>query len=169
MKQINAFIYKMEIFISKTFLAIITALVFGAAMARTFRMPIVWAVDVATFLFAWCVFFGADLAIKNDKLMSIDLFTKKLPLKAQHILKLFNLFIMALFLLFLIGFGVWLSYTTRFRTFHGIPEFSYTWVTISVPIGSALMLLTVVEKFITQIKAMRTGKVVLNGSGKELI
>ena len=169
MKQINAFIYKMEIFISKTFLAIITALVFGAAMARTFRMPIVWAVDVATFLFAWCVFFGADLAIRNDKLMSIDLFTKKLPIKAQHILKLVNLFIIAAFLVFLIVFGVWLSYTTRFRTFQGIPEFSYTWVTISVPIGSALMLSTVIGKFITQIKAMRTGNVVLNGSGKELI
>jgi len=169
MKQIHAFIYRMELFISKTFLAIITALVFVAAMARTFRMPIVWAVDVATFLFAWCVFFGADLAIRNDKLMSIDLFTKKLPMKVQHILKLVNLFLIASFLVFLIVFGVWLSYTTRFRTFQGIPEFSYTWVTISVPIGSALMLSTVIEKFITQIKAMRTGRVVLNGNGKELI
>ena len=169
MKQMHAFIYKMELFISKTFLAIISALVFVAAMARTFRMPIVWAVDVATFLFAWCVFFGADLAIRNDKLMSIDLFTKKLPIKAQHILKLVNFFLIAVFLVFLIGFGVWLSYTTRFRTFQGIPAFSYTWVTISVPIGSALMLSTVIEKFIAQIKIMRTGKAVLNGSGKELI
>ena len=169
MKKIHSLVYGMELFICKSFLAIITALVFGAAIARTFRMPIVWAVDVATFLFAWCVFFGADLAVKNDKLMSIDLLTKKLPIKAQHILKLLNLFIMAIFLLFLIVLGAWLSYTTRFRTFQGIPGFSYTWLTISVPIGSALMLSTVVEKFVAQMKTKRAGGTVLNGGIKELI
>ncbi len=169
MKKIYTFIYRTELFVSKTFLAIISALVFGAAMMRTLGMPIVWAVDVATFLFAWCVFFGADLAVKGDKLMSVDLITKKLPLKFQHILKLANLFIMAIFLIFLVGFGFWLSYTTRFRTFQGIPGFSYTWVTISVPIGSALMLSTVVEKFIVQLKKMSAGGVVSNGSSRELI
>ena len=57
-----------------------------------------------------------------------------------------NLFIILIFLMSLIGFGVWLSYTTRFRTFQGIPGFSYTWVTLSVPVGGALMVITTVLK-----------------------
>lgn len=46
----------------------------------------------------------------------------------------------------LIGFGVWLSYTTRFRSFQGIPWFSYTRVTLSVPVGGLLMLITTTLK-----------------------
>lgn len=169
MKKIHTFIYKMELFVSKTFLAIISALVFGAAIARTLGMPIVWAVDAATFLFAWCVFFGADLAIKNDKLMSIDLITKRFPIKVQHAIKIMNFIIIGAFLIFLVGYGGWLSYTTRFRTFQGIPGFSYTWVTISVPIGAILMLSTVVEKITAQFRIFRSGGAVITGSSKELI
>lgn len=170
MKKIHEFIYRAELFVSKFFLAVIAALVFGAAIARTIGIPIVWAVDAATLLFAWCVFFGADLAIKEDKLVSIDVLIKYFPDKTQHYLKLFNQFVIALFLIFLIGFGTWLSYTTRFRTFQGIPEISYTWVTISVPIGSALMLSTLIGKIKEQILRIRTGKPMgKEESGKELL
>jgi len=169
LKNIHEFIYKAEFFISKLFLAAITFLVFGAAVARTLGFPIVWAVDGATFLFAWCVFFGADLAIKGNKLMAIDLLTKKLPVKIQHYLKLTNLFIIVVFLIFLIVYGTWLSYTTRFRTFQGIPGFSYTWVTISVPIGSALMLSTILGKIKEQLAWKKTDGAVITGNSKELI
>ena len=60
--------------------------------------------------------------------------------------QLINLFIILIFLAALIGFGVWLSYTTRFRAFQGIPGFSYTWVTLSVPVAGALMVITTILK-----------------------
>jgi TRAP-type C4-dicarboxylate transport system permease small subunit len=55
----------------------------------------------------------------------------------------------------MIGYGSWLSYITRVRPFQGIPGFSYTWVTISVPIGCALMLLSVIRKIQLFLKAIR--------------
>lgn len=71
MKKIYEYIGKAELFIAKGSLAILTALVFSAAVARTLHYPIVWAVDAATFLFAWCVFLSGDVVIRKDKLVSI--------------------------------------------------------------------------------------------------
>jgi TRAP-type C4-dicarboxylate transport system permease small subunit len=49
-------------------------------------------------------------------------------------------------------YGIKLSYTTRFRSFQGIPWFSYTWVTLSVPIGSMLMVTTTIINFRSKLK-----------------
>ncbi|GAB2724440.1 TRAP transporter small permease [Paenibacillus thermoaerophilus] len=143
---------KIEIFIAKSSLALLTALVFFSAVARTLHYPVAWAVDAATFLFAWCVFLSADIAMRNDKLMSINLVVERLPVKVQFYLKLVNQIIILLFLAALVGFGFWLSYTTRLRTFQGIPGFSYTWVTLSVPVGCALMMVTTILKLKDQIQ-----------------
>lgn len=146
MKKLYEFICKAEMFVAKYTLALLSLLVFVAAVARTIRFPIVWAVDAATFLFAWTVFFGADIAMRNDKLFCLEIVTSRLPRKARLWLQSINYIIIALFLIGMIGYGSWLSYTTRLRTFQGIPGFSYTWVTISVPIGCLLMLITAIRK-----------------------
>ena len=146
MKKFYEFICKAEMFIAKYTLALLSLLVFVAAVARTLHYPIVWAVDAATFLFAWTVFFGADIALRQDRLFCIEIITMRLSKKAQIYLKVFNYMIIMGFLVGMIGYGSWLSYTTRLRTFQGIPGFSYTWVTISVPIGCLLMLVTTIRK-----------------------
>lgn len=153
MRKLYDQIGKIEIFIVKYAIALLTILVFGAAVARTLHHPIVWAVDAATFLFAWCVFLGADLAMRKDRLVTIDLLVDRLPNKVVFYIRLFNYLLIIIFLLALIGYGSWLSYTTRLRTFQGIPGFSYTWVTISVPIGCILMLSTTIVKIKEQIAA----------------
>ena len=84
--------------------------------------------------------------------------TGKLPQKAQLYLKLVNYIIIIAFLLGMIGYGLWLSYTTRLRTFQGIPGFSYTWVTLSVPFGCALMLITSILKIKAFLRAISTGE-----------
>jgi TRAP-type C4-dicarboxylate transport system permease small subunit len=146
MSKTYAWICRAEMRAAKYALALLSFLVFAAAVARTVGHPVSWAIDIATFLFAWCVFLGGDIAIREDKLFSIALVTAKLPWKAQLHLKVINYVIIAVFLAGMIGYGSWLSYTTRVRPFQGIPGFSYTWVTISVPLGCALMLLSVIRK-----------------------
>ena len=144
--QLYEQIGKAEVFIAKAALAILTVFVFISAVARTAHQPVAWAVDAATFLFAWCVFLSSDAAMRQDKLVSIDIVTSRLPLRTQYYVKLANQIIIIVFLAALVGFGFYLSYTTRLRTFQGIPGFSYTWVTLAVPIGSLLMLVTTVLK-----------------------
>jgi len=151
MMQLYERIGRAEVFIAKSALAILTAFVFISAVARTLHYPVAWAVDAATFLFAWCVFLGSDAAMRQDKLVTIDIVTARLPLRAQYYIRLVNQFIIIVFLAALVGFGFWLSYTTRLRSFPGLTGFSYTWVTLSVPIGSLLMLVTTILKVKEQV------------------
>jgi len=158
MKNIYEFICKQEMFIAKCALGILSLLVFTAAVGRFLHHPLNWAMDAATFLFAWAVFFGADAAMRLDRLFCIEVVTMKLPQKAQLYLKIINYIIIIMFLVGMIGYGLWLSYTTRFRQFQGIPGFSYTWVTLSVPFGCALMLITAILKIKTFWRAISTGE-----------
>jgi len=144
MKKLYEYICKGETLVIKVFLVFMVGLVFIAASTRYAGYPINWSVDMAVCLFAWCTFLSADVAMRNNKLMNVDFLIRNLPGKNRCFLEIMNLFIILIFLAALIGFGVWLSYTTRFRTFQGIPGFSYTWVTLSVPVGATLMGITTI-------------------------
>jgi TRAP-type C4-dicarboxylate transport system permease small subunit len=74
--------------------------------------------------------------------MKVDFLIGMLSARNKKKIEILNLLIILVFLAAMIGFGLWLSYTTRFRSFQGIPGFSYTWVTLSVPVGSILMMIT---------------------------
>ena len=161
MGKLYEFICKHEIRAAQWSLGILSLLVFAAAVGRFLYYPLNWAMDVATFLFAWTVFLGADAAMRLDRLFCIEVITAKLPQKAQAYLKLINYIIIIVFLLGMIGYGVKLSYTTRLRSFQGIPGFSYTWVTLSVPLGCALMLITAILKVRTFMRAIATGEAIV--------
>jgi TRAP-type C4-dicarboxylate transport system permease small subunit len=131
-----------EMRIAKICVVVLSALVLLSAIARTAGHPMSWTVDMATFLFAWSVFLGADAAMRKNMLVSIDLVVCRFPQKMQWYIKILNNILIGIFLIGMVIFGLMLSYTTYFRTFSGLPWLSYTWVTISVPLGCLLMLMT---------------------------
>ena len=165
MKKCYEFICEKEMQIAKYALGILSLLVFVAAVARSLHYPLNWAMDAATFLFAWTVFLGADAAMRLDRLFCIEVLTSRLSPKAQLYLKMINYSIIAVFLVGMIGYGIPLSYTTRFRAFQGIPGFSYSWVTLSVPIGCALMLLTAILKIRAFWHSLSTGEAIARSEG----
>ena len=158
MKRIYELICEKEMRLAQCSLGILALLVFVAAVGRTLYYPLNWAMDAATFLFAWTVFLGADAAMRMDRLFCIEVITGKLSQKAQLYLKITNYMIIVIFLVGMIGYGLWLTYTTRLRTFQGIPGFSYSWVTLSVPMGCALMLISAILKIKTFWRAISTGE-----------
>jgi TRAP-type C4-dicarboxylate transport system permease small subunit len=113
MKRFYEFICRQEMQIAKYSLGILSLLVFVAAVARTLHYPLNWAMDAATFLFAWTVFLGADAAMRMDRLFCIEVVTSKLSPKAQLYLKIINYMIIAVFLAGMIGYGLSLSFPTR--------------------------------------------------------
>ena len=155
MKILYEYICKFEAIFVKVLFVFLVALVFIAAFTRYIGYPINWSVDMAQCLFAWCTFLAADIAMRKDKLMKVDFVVAKLSEKYRDIIEYINLFVILIFLLALIGFGIWLSYTTRFRSFQGIPGFSYTWVTLSVPVGSSLMVITTILKIREKIRSKK--------------
>jgi TRAP-type C4-dicarboxylate transport system permease small subunit len=165
MKKIYDFICRQEMQIAKYSLGLLSLLVFVAAVARSLHYPLNWAMDAATFLFAWTVFLGADAAMRMDRLFCIEVVSNRLPPKARLYLQIVNYSIIAVFLVGMIGYGIPLSWTTRFRAYQGIPGFSYSWVTLSVPIGCALMLITAILKIKNFWQAIATGATIAKAEG----
>ena len=130
-----------EAALAGTLLVLMVALIFLGAVARVLGTPLNWTVDFATAFFAWACFLCADVAWRRGSLMSIELLVERLPARAQKALRLANYVIIAAFLGYLTVMGTWLAWTSRVRSFQGIPEISYAWVTMSAAVGGALLLL----------------------------
>lgn len=145
-RRIYDHVCRVEEVLAGLLLVAILVLIFGAAVARGLGRPLAWGMDMATFLFAWAVFLAADAAMRHDRHVSVDVFVNRLPKRVQCYMAVINHVIIAGFLGFLIVYGIWMSYLTRFRTFQGIPGFSYTWATLSVPVGGSLLFISTVLK-----------------------
>lgn len=146
MKRLYGFVCAAEAVMAEVLLIAMVALIFGAGIARVLGHPINWAIDAATCFFAWACFFSADIAWRNDRLMSVDFFLRLFPPKIRRLCLILNYLIILVFLLYVIGAGFWLSYVSRARAFQGIPAVSYSWVTLSLPVGGVLLLITAVLK-----------------------
>jgi TRAP-type C4-dicarboxylate transport system permease small subunit len=135
-----------EAVIAAALLILMVALIFVGACARVLGTPLNWAIDFATAFFAWACFLCADVAWRRNALMSIDIVIDRIPEKARKALRLANYGIICAFLLYLTVMGSWLAWTSRARSFQGIPEISYAWVTMSASVGGLLLLVTTVLK-----------------------
>jgi len=135
-----------EAAIAATLLVLMTALIFLGGVMRMAGHPINWSTDFATAFFAWACFLCADIAWRRNSLMAVEVLTHRLPHGLQKALRLANYFLIAAFLVYLIAMGAWLAWTSRARSFQGIPEISYSWVTASAVVGGALLLVTTVLK-----------------------
>jgi TRAP-type C4-dicarboxylate transport system permease small subunit len=142
-----------EALVAASFLVAMVLLILLGGIARLVEHPLNWTGDVATCLFAWACFLCADIAWRNDSLMAFDLLAGRFPESVQKALRLANYTVISVFLLYLIGAGLWVSWTSRIRSFQGIPEISYSWITMSLPVGAALLLATT----LTKIRAEVTG------------
>ena len=151
MKKVSDIVLKIELLLTGILLAGISVLVFGSAVARTVGMPINWAQDIALLAFGWLTFLGGDVIAKSGKLICIDMLTIHLPKFVQKLLGIIFDIGMILFLLILVGFGFVLVSQSWDRMFNTL-RLSYAWCTLSVPVGSMLMLITVAGNLIRDIK-----------------
>jgi TRAP-type C4-dicarboxylate transport system permease small subunit len=144
-----------EAFLAAAFLVLMVALIFLGGVARVLGYPLNWSTDFATAFFAWACFMCADIAWRRNSLMAIEFLPNRLPARLQSVLRLANYFIICGFLVYLMVMGTWLAWTSRARSFQGIPEISYSWVTMSLPVGGALLLMTTILKVRSEIRAAR--------------
>ena len=62
--------------------------------------------DAATCLFAWACFLCADIAWRNNSLMSIEMLTNRLPRGCRPLCRLLNYALITAFLVYLIVMGI---------------------------------------------------------------
>ena len=156
MKKISSFILRVEEVLAGGMLITISGLVFFSALARTVGMPINWAQDIALLAFAWLTFIGADIVAKTGNLIRIDMLEKWLPKTIRKGLALIFDVAMILFLLILIVYGFLLVSQSWYRTFQTM-KLSYAWCTLAVPVGSMLLIFTMIGKMIKDIKTPVAG------------
>ena len=137
--------YKIEEYLAAFLLLGATLVIFFAAIFRSFNQPLNWSLDIALFLFAWSVFLSAEVAMRRGNLVNVDFIIGRFPESVQRIVGIVTYIIIMVFLGTLVVFGFYLSYMTRARSFQGIPTFSYTWVTLSVPVGGMLCMINCVR------------------------
>ena len=129
----------------------IAALVFVSAMFRAFKHPLNWAQDAALVAFAWMIFLGSDLAIRNTRLIGIDVIVKYLPKPVQKWISILFQIIILAFLCVLVRYGYTMVMTGMQRSISTL-RISYAWVTASVPVGALLMLFSQTIRMIQAIR-----------------
>lgn len=151
MKEIYKKFAKLEGIIANILLISIFALVFLSAFTRTLGHPINWAQDAALVAFAWMTFLGSDLAIRNTRLIGIEVLTKHFPKIIQKYLDIIFKIIIIIFLIILIKYGYVMVITGIRRTITTL-GISYAYVTASVPVGAFLMIISTAIRLIESIK-----------------
>ena len=137
---------RLEAVLAGTLLLLMVGLIFAGAVGRVLHDPINWTIDLATCCFAWTCFLCGDIAWRNGNLMAVEILTARLSPIARRAVAYLNAAIIVAFLVYLIASGVELAWISRARAFQGIPGVSYSWVTMSLPVGGCLLLLTTLRK-----------------------
>lgn len=138
---------KLEIIAGCVLLAVITVLVFIAAVMRFVGYPLIWSVDLAQLLFIWLCFFGAAKAMRERSHLGVDFLTRLLPPRMRLVLETLLTMLFAAFFLVLAWEGYKLTVLNKERLF-GDSGLSYAWVTIAVPAGCLLLLGSMISNLI---------------------
>ena len=150
---------QIELAICVILLAIITGLVFVAAITRFFGHPLVWSVDLAQLLFIWVCFLGADKAMREKTHLGMEIPIKYLPSRHRLWVELACSAIVLVFLAVLIVKGYELTLLNLERTF-GDSMLSYGWVTAAVPVGCALLSASLIYNMVIALRRQGEGALV---------
>ena len=141
------FLGKIEFAVGAILLAIITVLVFIAAVMRFFGYPLIWSVDLAQLLFIWLCFIGATRAMRERVHLGVDYLVRLFPFSTRRLIETVLAVVFIGFLLLLAKEGYRLTMLNWQRIF-GDSGLSYAWVTIAVPAGSILLSISILSNLI---------------------
>ncbi|MCI6267548.1 MAG: TRAP transporter small permease [Clostridiales bacterium] len=147
MKKFEDIVSKVEIVIVCFGLMLLIITVFLAAVLRFFGVDMSISTDLAQLTFAWISFIGADLAMRKDRHMGVDIITSRLPAAVQNGIRLFCYAIALVFLAICTYYGISLCITNAARKYQTL-YISYSWATVSCPIGCGLMCITAIKRIV---------------------
>jgi TRAP-type C4-dicarboxylate transport system permease small subunit len=128
--------------LAKAFFVATTLLVLVGAVTRAAGQPAIWAIDLAQCCFIWSSVLGADIALRRNGHIAIDIVVRRLPAGLRRVIAAAWLMVMAGLLVVLVYYGVQLTVLNLERPM-GDANLSYGWVNAALPAGAALMLASV--------------------------
>ena len=140
---------KIEDFLAVVFLAVLSVSVFlGVFYRYVLRNPLIWSDELALICFVWLVFIGAGICARQKAHVGIEMLVERFPGQVARYVRLLTDIVVIIILAMLIYFGIQHAlYASGSRTTAlGI---SWTYVFLSIPVGSTLMLIHVLHELIT--------------------
>lgn len=151
----SSLVVKIEFFIGATLLAIITFLVFIAAVMRFAGYPIIWSIDLAELLFIWLCFTGAVRAMRLRAHLGVDYLVARLGHKNRLIIEGILAVIFLAFLSIIAVQGYKLAVLNKERVF-GDSGISYYYVTIAVSVGCFFLSLAIIANAVEAWRSRNT-------------
>ncbi len=124
----------------------------GVLYRYILKNPLIWSFDLSTLLFAYSIFLGLILSIKEQALIGIDYFINKLSCKAKAKIKIINNVIILIISFYLTYQGIILTTKTgmQLTTF----RISIRWLYISLPLGFGFLSLYLLTELKEQIRLL---------------
>lgn len=141
----------LEFLLAKLLLACIVLLVFAAAVGRSVGYPLIWSIDVAQLMFIWLCFLAANRAMRLKTHIGVDYFIRKLPRTPRWLVEIALALLALAFLIALVVSGYRLT-MLNWQRVYGDSGISYAWVTAAVPVGAALLAVTIAGNLVSAIR-----------------
>lgn len=151
LKSLESGLNKVETLLVCAGLMVLIFTVFAAAILRFFGVDMSVSTDLAQLVFAWVSFIGADLAMRKDKHMGVDMLVTKFPLPVLNGIYLFNYILILFFLLFAVRYGINLCIVNAARKYQTL-YISYSYATASCPVGCGLMCISSVKHIVKYVQ-----------------
>lgn len=131
------------------FAALIVVVFIQVAARNVFRMPMIWTLDLAQLLFAWCIFIGASLAFRQGAHYIVNLWpgTGFMDVLSTRISMAFSAIV--IFVLIFNGVNMSLIGLNRESLALGLSEF---WFFVPIPVCGVFMSLFLLEHVLRELK-----------------
>lgn len=146
---------RFENFLTNFLMIGIVFFVFLAAVMRWAGWPLSWSVEFAQLLFVWAIFLGANRTLRERKHITVDVVVKAMPQKVRNVIEVFTKLLVLAFLVFLTKYGFQLSMENSARQISNLP-LSYSFITSAVPVGSVLMILTILGQLKDEVSGFKS-------------
>ncbi|AEG13811.1 Tripartite ATP-independent periplasmic transporter DctQ component [Desulfofundulus kuznetsovii DSM 6115] len=149
--------------LSRVVLGIVVIIMLSAILLQVFcryvlNSPLRWPEELTTFLMAWMSFVGAAVALKEWQHIGVDVFINLFRGKVKIAMLFIVRVLVLVFVIFLLKQGVALAITSIPLLSDGM-RISMFWPRLSVPVGSALMLIHTIHLILQDIVNFATGEV----------
>lgn len=138
----------------------LVVLTFAGVLKRyIFRDPIAWMEEIQPLLFLWMVFLAAGAAFRTGGHVAIEIVVDALPKKVSSVIERIDVLVELLILVYLtwqscVFYGQCVA-TNKVTLFLQIP---YSLAYVVLPIGCVLMIVSVIYREVSDIRAARATK-----------
>jgi TRAP-type C4-dicarboxylate transport system permease small subunit len=146
---------RIEVAFCQGLLLVIVGLVFVSAVLRYVGYPINWTNALASGLFVWLIYIGADRALRRSRHTGMSSLVDRLPQGVRDVVELLTAVLILVFLLIIAFLGVRMVLANTRRVFEELFFLSYSVVVAAVPVGTALMGFTVLVRIVERVRALR--------------